>query len=245
MYRGRTLIEVKCPLDALPLGGDGGEDSRAPNARLLAAAHAAAAGRGDALARYPRARRADYYSRASRHVAALADHLAAERGRARLAAVKAARATRAAGAGRMLRPGRSTDGPGDPDATPSPDRARALLLMCFQFDAPPVRAVRPPARKARSGPCPDGWDGREAVLGAVASAVRGGVEMWQVNLKLDAGGVSLGACFPLDLFGDGRAQGRGQPRAAAAREAAAAAAAKAAESGDDDSDDDRAAAAAG
>ena len=37
VYRGRTLIEVKCPLDALPLGGDGGEDSRAPNARLLAA----------------------------------------------------------------------------------------------------------------------------------------------------------------------------------------------------------------
>ena len=39
VYRGRTLIEVKCPLDALPLGGDGGEDSRAPNARLLAAVY--------------------------------------------------------------------------------------------------------------------------------------------------------------------------------------------------------------
>ena len=117
------------------------------------------------------ARRASLYGRAAKHVASLADHLAASE-------------SKGAGAHNPLLP-----------------PARAALVQCFQFDAPPVRAVLPPPAHAAPG------DGRTVVVAAMAAAAAAGVETWQVNLAIDEAGITLLDCFALDLF-----PGAGAPR---------------------------------
>ena len=74
-------------------------------------------------------------------------------------------------------------------------RARALLIQCFQFDAPPVRGMLPPPEGADPSS-----DGRAAVSAAMRSAAKAGVETWQVNMRFDERGVELLDCFKLDLF---------------------------------------------
>jgi len=163
---GADVVEVKCPLDALPL--DGGPAGGNP--ALVAAARRRRSA-GDLLSRLPRARRASLYGRAAKHVASLADHLAASE-------------SKGAGAHNPLLP-----------------PARAALVQCFQFDAPPVRAVLPPPAHAAPG------DGRTVVVAAMAAAAAAGVETWQVNLAIDEAGITLLDCFALDLF-----PGAGAPR---------------------------------
>ena len=75
------------------------------------------------------------------------------------------------------------------------DLARALLIQCFQFDAPPVRGLLPPPKGADPAS-----DGRAAVAEAMRAAARAGVETWQVNMRFDELGVELLGCFRLDLF---------------------------------------------
>ena len=190
---GRDVVEVKSPLDVLPLDRDTG------NPVLLAAAAKRARGAGAAFARLPRARRAAVYERAARHAGALTDHLCAER-------VKDRRAAKVAAEQRAV-----------VDAnTPSPP-ARAALVQCFQWDAPPIRALVAPPPSAPAS------DGRTAVVAAMEAASAAGVETWQVNLKLDQRGATLVAAFPLDLFPGGAGGRRRGPVAARCIEDAAAA----------------------
>jgi len=233
VYQGRDLVEVKSPLEALPLlaaagGGEGGASSSSggastttprPNPALVAALAARRSARGSLLSRYPVARRAAMYERAARHAAALADHLAAARDRERLAARRAARAVAGSKAGGRGGDGAAASTAATPPPAP-PKKARAMLVHCFQFDAPPVRRAIP-APKADAGDGGSGGanaasnDGRAAVLAAMRSAADSGVEVWQVNLRLDPDGVSLGDCFRLDLFADERRAASAAARAAA------------------------------
>jgi len=238
VYGGRDLVEVKSPLEALPLlasaGGEGGPPSSArPNPALVAALAARRSARGSLLSRYPVARRAAMYERAARHAAALADHLTASRDAERLAARRAARAKREkkkgkVGGGGEGRPPPPSGGGGAaataPAVPPPPGRkARAMLVHCFQFDAPPVRRAipAPAAKEGGGGNVPTSTsssaaaDGRAAVLEAMRAAASSGVEVWQVNLRLDPDGVSLGDCFALDLFADERRAAAAAARAAA------------------------------
>ncbi|MDA4125593.1 MAG: DNA/RNA nuclease SfsA [Thaumarchaeota archaeon] len=59
---------------------------------------------------------------------------------------------------------------------------RAKIVLCFLYDAKPFK---PPA--------PDGTNRR--ILAAARAAEKAGVERWQVNLKVDAKGVSLTRYF--------------------------------------------------
>lgn len=64
---------------------------------------------------------------------------------------------------------------------------RALFLVCFQYDAPPFA---PPT----TGP-----KALMKVRRAASAARRGGVETWQVNLRVNEKGVRLLKAFPLRL----------------------------------------------
>ena len=189
---GRDVVEVKSPLDVLPLDGDTG------NPVLLAAAAKRARGAGAAFARLPRTRRAALYERSARHAGALTDHLCAERVKDRRAAREAREVV-------------------DRHNAASPPPARAALVQCFQWDAPPVRALVAPPPSAPAS------DGRAAVVAAMEAASAAGVETWQVNLTLDPRGVTLVAAFPLDLFPGGAGVRRRGPAAARCIEDAAAA----------------------
>ena len=83
----------------------------------------------------------------------------------------------------------------DDEELESEQRARALLIQCFQFDAPLVRGMLPPPQGADPAS-----DGRAAVAEAMRSASKAGVETWQVNMRVDERGVELRGCFKLDLF---------------------------------------------
>ena len=233
---GRDLVEVKCPLDALPLLRDSGEGSSnssssssstsistskiRPNPVLAAAAALRAQTAGERLARLPRAKRAAMYERAARHASVLAEHLATAKKRERAAALRVRKRARARAvakrqaAAEAFSSSSSSDPPpplqqqalaesrdeGDDEEDPllegeQEQRARALLIQCFQFDAPPVRGMLPPPKGADPSS-----DGRAAVAAAMLSAARAGVETWQVNMRFDELGVELLDCFKLDLF---------------------------------------------
>ncbi len=65
---------------------------------------------------------------------------------------------------------------------------RCIILLCYQFDAPPFRP--PPIDQAN-----------ERVEEAAMAAERSGIENWQVNLRIDDEGVRLARYFKLSLFG--------------------------------------------
>jgi sugar fermentation stimulation protein A len=65
--------------------------------------------------------------------------------------------------------------------------SRAIVLLCYQYDAPPF--CPPPPDKTN-----------EAIESAALSAEEEGVENWQVNLKIDKSGVSMLRYFRLKLF---------------------------------------------
>lgn len=65
--------------------------------------------------------------------------------------------------------------------------ARAVLLLCYQFDAPPFHP--PPMDQTN-----------EQIEKAAMDAEKRGLENWQVNLKIDRYGVSLIRYFKLELF---------------------------------------------
>jgi len=248
---GRDLVEVKCPLDALPLLRDSSESSFSsspsssspsspgsssstglrPNPVLASAAALRAQTAGERLARLPRAKRAAMYERAARHASVLAEHLAMAKKRERAAATRARRRATAAAKreaaeaaeGAFSSSPSASSGPSAPSSPlqralalaslegdegeddepplegeelePEERGARALLIQCFQFDAPPVRGMLPPPKGADPAS-----DGRAAVAAAMRSAARAGVETWQVNMSFDERGVELLGCFKLDLF---------------------------------------------
>jgi hypothetical protein len=234
---GRDLVEVKCPLDALPLLRDESSSSSSPssspsstsssdveirpNPVLAAAAALRAQTAGERLARLPRAKRAAMYERAARHAGVLAEHLATAKRRGRAAAARARQRARALAAKKDGEMGAFVAGSSVSSSSDSTlesfdeeeellledlenegegeereqRAARALLIQCFQFDAPPVRGMLPPPRGADPSS-----DGRAAVAAAMRSAARAGVETWQVNMRFDERGVELLDCFKLDLF---------------------------------------------
>jgi len=57
-------------------------------------------------------------------------------------------------------------------------RKKAVILMCYLYDAKPFT----PPRRNRTN---------SRILSAARAAERAGVERWQVNLRIDEGGVSL------------------------------------------------------
>ncbi len=65
--------------------------------------------------------------------------------------------------------------------------SRAILLLCYMFDAEPFR---PPEQ--------DGDNSR--IIRAARGAKNKGVENWQINLKIDRKGVELLDYFELELF---------------------------------------------
>ena len=64
---------------------------------------------------------------------------------------------------------------------------RAILLICYLYDAQPFRVPKPEK-------------GTELILRAAKMAAMAGVENWQINLKVDEEGVALARHFPLELF---------------------------------------------
>lgn len=64
---------------------------------------------------------------------------------------------------------------------------RAVLLMCYLYDAKPFAVPLPGERENR-------------IVDAAISATDKGMENWQLNLKVDEEGVSLIRCLRLDLF---------------------------------------------
>jgi sugar fermentation stimulation protein A len=65
---------------------------------------------------------------------------------------------------------------------------RGIVLLCYQFDAPPFRP--PPMDRAN-----------ERVERAAIKAEESGIENWQANLGIDSDGVRLIRYFSLNLFG--------------------------------------------
>ncbi|HTX43096.1 MAG TPA: DNA/RNA nuclease SfsA, partial [Methanocella sp.] len=63
--------------------------------------------------------------------------------------------------------------------------ARAVVLLCYMYDAPPFTVPEPRER---------------AIVEAARKATAGGVEHWQANLELDEAGVGLTRYFRLELF---------------------------------------------
>ena len=70
----------------------------------------------------------------------------------------------------------------------------AKIVLCFLYDAPPF-----------SPPPPDGSNTK--ILTAARAAEEAGVERWQVNLRVDPGGVALIRYFPSRPY-PGRQRGR-------------------------------------
>jgi sugar fermentation stimulation protein A len=65
--------------------------------------------------------------------------------------------------------------------------SRAILLTCFQYNAPPFVPPVPDKHTVR-------------IQDAARKAQKHGVEFWQVNLQVDPEGVELLKCFKLSLF---------------------------------------------
>jgi sugar fermentation stimulation protein A len=65
--------------------------------------------------------------------------------------------------------------------------SRAIMLMCFLYDAPVFAPPMPDRHTVR-------------IQDAAREAAEHGVEFWQVNLRIDREGVDLSKCFKLDLF---------------------------------------------
>jgi sugar fermentation stimulation protein A len=65
---------------------------------------------------------------------------------------------------------------------------RAIVLLCFMYDAPTF--VPPVAKSAKA----------DRIVAAVSTAVKNGVENWQINMAVDEKGVRLLRCMKLDLL---------------------------------------------
>lgn len=65
------------------------------------------------------------------------------------------------------------------------DGSKAVILMCYMFDAPPFEVPEAPER---------------SIVEAARKSAAMGLEHWQANLRMDEEGVELARYFKLRLF---------------------------------------------